>query len=57
MDGGFYPLQYFSWFILRRLGLIVVILFLVRVPFVQIILHIALAALDLVFLGLCKPFR
>ena len=57
MDGGFYPLQYFSWFVIRRLVLIVVILFFVRVPLVQIILHILLAILDLVFLCVCKPFR
>lgn len=56
VNKGFLALNFFSWFLFRRFTIVMAIILLKIYPFTQIVIHIALAVLDLLILSLWKPF-
>ena len=53
---SFMASNYFTWFLFRRMIIIVTLLFLFKYPLLQILLHIALSVIDLIILLRAKPF-
>ena len=56
VKAGFLALNYFSWFLFRRLIIIVLLLFLNEYPLIPLIGHILLALFEVLLLALRRPF-
>ena len=53
---GFFPLNYFTWFLFRRFAIVLLIVFLQSHPGPQIWLHILLGIIDIMILTRVRPF-
>ena len=53
----FIGLNYFTWFLLRRSGVVITLIFMKNYPLLQIVCHILLGLVDFLILLIAKPFK